>query len=211
MNPRQPCVVEPKSGPGVRPTLSELSTIKVLSRLSRGHPRPVPKANRKFLPSFHVSRITFHSNVIPKLHFFRAVSALFSKEVFHDSLSHNHLQSHNPNTAQFLACRAEALGEGGLPLLAAPACRDGASERRREHQREGGPSNVASASRRCPPPFNRGNAQRSPWPILTPLPHHPRSVGILPTFRQPTANLCQPAPTCGRHKRQIIFCFALFP
>ena len=52
---------------------------------------------------------------------------------------------------------------------------------------------MASASRRCPPSFNRGNAQRSPWPILTPLPRHPRSVGILPTFRQLAANLCQPA------------------
>jgi len=45
-------------------------------------PRPLPNATRKFLPSFHVSRATFHANVIHKLHIFRAVSALFSKEVF---------------------------------------------------------------------------------------------------------------------------------
>jgi hypothetical protein len=43
-------------------------------------------------------------------------SALFSKEVFDYPLSQNHLQSHNPKPAQFLACRAEALGEGGLPV-----------------------------------------------------------------------------------------------
>jgi len=68
------------------------------------------------LPGFHVSRLaapehqseggfTFHANVIPKLHFFRAVSALFSKGVFHYPLSHNHLQSHNTKPVQFLRAR----------------------------------------------------------------------------------------------------------
>jgi hypothetical protein len=57
------------------------------------HALPLPNANRKFLPGFHVSRLaapehqseggfTFHANVILKSHYFRAVSALFLKEVF---------------------------------------------------------------------------------------------------------------------------------
>jgi hypothetical protein len=165
MSPRQPCVLQPKSGPGGRPTLFEPSAIKVFPCLfahfawSR-HSRP--KCQPEVFTQF--SRFTCHVSrqCHPQIALFpRCFCAVFKGGIYY-SLLPNHLRSRNPKRRNSL-----------LTLTA----------------------KVPSASRRCAPSFHRGNAQRSPWPVLAPLPRHPRSIGTLPTFRQPTANLCQPMPT----------------
>jgi hypothetical protein len=109
----------------------------------------------------HVSRFTFHANVAAELHHSCTVSSPIFDFAFHYLLSLNHLQNQFPKLVQFLACRAEALGEGGLTLLASPTCHavlssvglaeEEASAQRRAH------TNAPSASRQRPPAVTYGH------------------------------------------------------
>jgi hypothetical protein len=130
MNPRQPCVVEPKSGPDGRPTLSELSTIKVFPCLfapfawSRP-PRPTCQPEI-FAPNspfkYQISR-QCHPNIAL---FPRRFCAVFEGGIYYP-LRPNYLRSRPLKPVQFpvdIACRAD------LPPPRRRTCRAEAIRRR---------------------------------------------------------------------------------
>jgi hypothetical protein len=176
MNPRQPCVLEPKSGPGDRPTLSQLSAIKVFpclfapfawSRPSR------PKCQPEVFTQF--SRFTFHVSRQrhPQIALFpRRFCAVFKGGIYY-SLTPNHLRSPTLKTVQFpidIACPAD------LPRPITPCAP-------RSNVFTFPVTHHASRSRQC---AKVALPQSSPRFSTIP--------GRLASCQLP-ANLCQPVPT----------------